>query len=224
MPEFSLLTFDCYGTLIDWERGMKNALEGLVKKHNLDLDIKSLTERYVEVELEIEQKGYRKYKEILTLGVRRIFEEKDIKLDSQEAEIFAGTIRKWPPFEETSEVLKILKKEFKLAILSNIDDDLIQHSIRLIGVEFDGVITAEQVRSYKPSHGHWKKMMDQFRLPKENILHVAASYVHDIIPAKELGFKTAWINRKNEKHQRNPKPDFEFRNLRPLLRLLGTEN
>lgn len=224
MPEFSLLTFDCYGTLIDWERGIKNALEGLVKKHNLDLDIKSLTERYVKVELEIEQKGYRKYKEILTLGVRRIFEEKDIKLDSQEAGIFADTIRKWPPFEETSEVLKILKKEFKLAILSNIDDDLIQHSIRLIGVEFDGVITAEQVRSYKPSHGHWKKMIDQFRLPKENILHVAASHVHDIIPAKKLGFKTAWINRKNEKARGNIKPDFEFRNLRPLLRLLGTEN
>ena len=167
MPEFSLLTFDCYGTLIDWERGMKNALEGLVKKHNFNLDMKSLPARYVEIELEVEQKGYRKYKEILTLGVRRIFEEKDIKLNSQEAGIFADTIRKWPPFEETSEVLKILKKEFKLAILSNIDDDLIQHSIRLIGVEFDGVITAEQVRSYKPSHGHWKKMMDHFDFQKK---------------------------------------------------------
>lgn len=220
MPEFSLLTFDYYGTLIDWERGMKNALDGLVKKHNLDLDIKSLTERYVEVELEIEQKGYRKYKEILTLGVRRIFEEKDIKLDSQEAGIFADTIRKWPPFEETSEVLKILKKEFKLAILSNIDDDLIQHSIRLIGVEFDGVITAEQVRSYKPSHGHWIRMMEVFQIPKKNVLHVAASYVHDIIPAKELGFKTAWINRKDEKLEGIIKPDYEFRDLSLLLNLL----
>lgn len=220
MPEFSLITFDCYGTLIDWERGMQNALEELVKKHNLDLDMEFLPDRYVEIELEIEQKGYRKYREILSLGVRKLFEEKDIKLDSQEAGIFADTIRKWPPFEETSEVLKILKKEFKLVILSNIDEDLIQHSIRLIGVDFDGVITAEQVRSYKPSHGHWKKMMDEFRLPKENILHVAASYVHDIIPAKKLGFKTAWINRKNEKARGNIKPDFEFNDLRPLVGLL----
>jgi 2-haloacid dehalogenase len=224
MSEFSLLTLDCYGTLIDWKRGMQNALEGLVTKHNLDLDIESLADRYIEIELNIEQQGYRKYREILALGVRKLFEEKGVKLDSDEAGIFADTIRKWPPFEETTEVLRILKKAFKLAILSNIDEDLIKDSIRLMGVEFDAVITAEQVKSYKPSSGHWEKIMDEFQFPRERILHVAASYIHDIVPAKELGFRAAWINRENEKPRGKTKPDFEFKDLRPLVGLFRNQD
>ena len=220
MPRFSLITFDCYGTLIDWESGMKNALRNLTKRRNISFDIESLPERYIEIELEIEKESYRKYKEVLGLGVRRLFEEKGIMLSSEEEKIFADSINTWPPFNETTEVLRKIKEKYKLAILSNIDEDLIKHSIKLIGVEFDGVITAEQVKSYKPSHGHWKRMMDVFKIPKENVLHVAASYVHDIVPAKELGFRVAWINRKNETPKGNIKPDYKFRDLRPLIRLL----
>ena len=220
MPRFSLITFDCYGTLIDWESGMKNALRNLTKRRNISFDIESLPERYIEIELEIEKEGYRKYKEVLGLGVRRLFEEKGIMLSSEEEKIFADSINTWPPFNETTEVLRKIKGKYKLAILSNIDEDLIKHSIKLIGVEFDGVITAEQVKSYKPSHGHWKRMMDVFKIPKENVLHVAASYVHDIVPAKELGFRVAWINRKDEKLKGSIKPDYEFRDLRPLVSLV----
>ena len=217
MSEFSLLTFDCYGTLIDWELGMREALEGLTRKKNISLDIQSSIERYVEVELEIEQGGYRKYKEVLALGVGKLFKEKGIELTPEEETIFADTIVKWPPFPETTEVLKNLKERYKLAILSNIDDDIIRDSVSLMGVEFDAVITAEQVKSYKPSHGHWKRMLESFDIPKERILHVAASYVHDVIPAKELGFTVAWINRKGEKITGNAKPDYEFKDLRPLI-------
>lgn len=220
MPPFHLITFDCYGTLIDWELGMKNALKSLVESRGLSFDIESMPRRYIEIEIEIEREGYRKYKDVLTLGVRRLFEEKGVKLTSHEEKIFVDTIAKWPPFEETTEVLKKLEEKRKLAILSNIDDDLIQHSIKLIGVDFDRVITAERVKSYKPLHGHWKDMMAVFKLPKENVLHVAASYRHDIIPAKELGFTVAWINRRNEE-ARGVKPDYEFRDLRPLVNLLG---
>lgn len=220
MPPFHLITFDCYGTLIDWELGMKNALKSLVESRGLSFDIESLPRRYIEIEIEIEREDYRKYKDVLALGVRRLFEEKGVKLTSHEEKIFVDTIAKWPPFEETTEVLGKFKEKYKLAILSNIDDDLIQHSIKLIGVDFDGVITAERVKSYKPLHGHWKDMMAVFKLPKENVLHVAASYRHDIIPAKELGFTVAWINRRNEE-ARGVKPDYEFRDLRPLVNLLG---
>jgi len=219
MSQFQLITFDCYGTLVDWELGMKNALEDLTNKKNISLDIESLIQRYIEIELQIEQKGYRRYKEILALGVRRLFEENGVELTAQEEKIFADTITTWPPFEETTEVLSKLKDRYKLAILSNIDDDIIRHSIKLIGVEFDAVITAEQVKSYKPSRSHWKRMMEIFNLPKERVLHVAASYVHDVIPAKELGFTVAWINRKNEKAESNAKPDYEFRDLRPLVHI-----
>jgi len=199
---------------------MKNALRNLTKRRNISFDIESLPERYIEIELEIEKEGYRKYKEVLGLGVRRLFEEKGIMLSSEEEKIFADSINTWPPFNETTEVLRKIKEKYKLAILSNIDEDLIKHSIKLIGVEFDGVITAEQVKSYKPSHGHWKRMMDVFKIPKENVLHVAASYVHDIVPAKELGFQAVWINRKDKKVKGNITPDYEFRDLRPLVNLL----
>ena len=199
---------------------MKNALRNLTKRRNISFDIESLPERYIEIELEIEKESYRKYKEVLGLGVRRLFEEKGIMLSSEEEKIFADSINTWPPFNETTEVLRKIKEKYKLAILSNIDEDLIKHSIKLIGVEFDGVITAEQLKSYKPSHGHWKRMMDVFKIPKENVLHVAASYVHDIVPAKELGFQAVWINRKDEKLKGSIKPDYEFRDLRPLVNFL----
>lgn len=221
MSGFSLITFDCYGTLIDWESGMKRALSGLLMRRNLSLDIESLTERYIEIELGIESEGYRRYNEVLMLGVRRLFEERGIGLTPQEERIFADTIIAWPPFEETTEVLKRLKEKHRLAILSNIDDDIIRHSIDLMDVEFDAVITAEGVRSYKPSYGHWRRLVEVFNLPNKEILHVAASYVHDIVPAKELGFQTAWINRKNEKPRGDIRPDYEFRDLRPLVNLLG---
>jgi 2-haloacid dehalogenase len=222
MSGFSLITFDCYGTLIDWESGMKRALSGLLMRRNLSLDVESLTERYIEIELGIEREGYRRYNEVLMLGVRRLFEERGIGLTPQEERIFADTIIAWPPFEETTEVLKRLKEKYRLAILSNIDDDIIRRSIDLMDVEFDAVITAEGVRSYKPSYGHWRRLIEVFNLPNnKEILHVAASYVHDIVPAKELGFRTAWINRKNEKPRGDIRPDYEFRDLRPLLDLLG---
>ncbi|HXG30900.1 MAG TPA: haloacid dehalogenase type II [Thermodesulfobacteriota bacterium] len=221
MSGFSLITFDCYGTLIDWESGMKRALSGLLMRRNLSLDVESLTERYIEIELGIEREGYRRYNEVLMLGVRRLFEERGIGLTPQEERIFADTIIAWPPFEETTEVLKRLKEKYRLAILSNIDDDIIRRSIDLMDVEFYAVITAEGVRSYKPSYGHWRRLIEVFNLPNEEILHVAASYVHDIVPAKELGFRTAWINRKNEKPRGDIRPDYEFRDLRPLVDLLG---
>ncbi len=221
MTQFSLITLDCYGTLIDWERGMKSALKGLIENRGLSFDIESLPQRYIEIEMEIEREDYRKYRDVLAIGVRRLFEENGIKLTSQEENIFVDTIIRWPPFEETTEVLRRLKEKHKLVILSNIDDDLIQHSIRLIGVDFDGVITAEKVKSYKPSYGHWKNMMESSRVPKEYVIHVAASYEHDIVPAKELGFAVAWINRKSEKPRGDIKPDYEFKDLRPLVGLLG---
>jgi len=220
MTQFELLTFDCYGTLIDWESGMKTALRTLIDKRKLSLDVAKLPERYIEIELKLEQERYRKYREILTVGVRRLFNELGIKLTPNEARIFSNSIVRWPPFKETKQVLEQLKKRYRLVILSNVDEDIIQKSAKLIGVKFDGFVTAEQTRSYKPNHGHWKRMLEVFKVPKDRVLHVAASYVHDIVPAQELGFTTVWINRRNESLKGKTKPDYEFANLRPLVQLL----
>lgn len=221
MAPFELITFDCYGTLIDWELGMKDSLQSLLDRKTLSLDVNGLLKRYGEIELEVEQESYRKYREVLSISVKRAFEERQIALRPNEERIFVDTLPLWPPFAETTEVLRKLKeKGYKLGILSNIDDDLIKPSIELMGVEFDGVITAEQVKSYKPSYAHWERMLELFKMPKGKVLHVGASYVHDIAPADELGFTTVWINRKGQQPKGPANPDYEFKTLNPLTEIL----
>jgi len=216
MSQFELISFDCYGTLIDWELGMKNALRELAEKKDISIDIEKAPEKYIKIELEVEKEKYRKYSEILTISLKRLL--KEVELNPEEEKIFVNTLPKWLPFPETREVLRELKNRgYKLAILSNIDEDMIKKSIDLMGIEFDCVITAEQTRSYKPSLNHWKRMLEVFKISKNRILHVAASYVHDIIPAHEMGIKTAWINRNKEKRERI---DYEFDNLKPLTEIL----
>jgi 2-haloacid dehalogenase len=216
MPEFELISFDCYGTLINWELGMKNALRKLAEKKNISINIEKAPERYIKIELEVEKEKYRKYRDILTISLKKLL--KEVELTLEEEKIFVRTLPKWPPFPETREVLSELKERgYKLAILSNIDENMIKKSTDLIDIEFDCVVTAEQTHSYKPSYKHWKYMLGLFKIPKKKILHVAASYVHDIIPAHELGIKTAWINRNKEKRE---KIGYEFDNLKPLTEIL----
>ena len=216
-----LLTFDCYGTLIDWEKGMHDALYNFVRKRHLSLSVDNLSERYIEIELDVERERYRKYREVLTLATKRLLEEQKIDLHSGDEKIFVNSISFWPPFKETSRTLNLLKKKgYKLVILSNIDENLIKKSIKLMGIRFDGVVTAEQVKSYKPSFNHWLRMLKIFKISKDNILHIAASIVHDIRPAKALGFKTVWINRKNEPLPKDVTTDAEFSNLKPLIKIL----
>jgi 2-haloacid dehalogenase len=222
MKNFKLITFDCYGTLIDWEGGMREALRKLQQHKKIEMDIVHLQEKYIEIEAKLEKEKYRKYREILELGIKKTFDEAKIELKEGEERIFSNTIVEWKPFSEVKEVLTKLKDKFKIVILSNIDEDIIKYSIKLIKVEFDGVITAERVKSYKPAPKHWETALKTFKLKKEDVLHVAASYYHDIVPAKKLGFTTVWINRKKQKASGSAKPDYEFENLKPLTSLLLT--
>ena len=218
--EFEFLTFDCYGTLIDWESGIRNACKNIIRNKSIQVDLDSLPERYILAELEVEHEMYRKYKEILVITAIKLLKSLGIDALAEEAQAFADSIYSWPPFPETNPVLRSLKEKYKLVILSNIDDNIIEQSIKLIGIEFDGFITAEQVKSYKPSHKHWERMLQTFGVPMEKVLHIAASYVHDIVPAKEMGFKTVWINRHNERPKGPINPDYEFNSLKPLIDLL----
>lgn len=215
------ISFDCYGTLIDWEGGIKEAIKKLTEKNGFNLKLDGISDRYIKIELEVEAGQYRKYHEVLQLSAKRPLKAEGFDISDRDAREFADSIYSWPPFPETKEALsKVKDKGYKLIILSNIDNNIIQQSIKLMGVDFDGVITAEQVKSYKPSYGHWQQMLRQFNAKKEEVLHVAASYIHDIIPAKEQGFGAVWINRNNEEPTRDIKPDAEFRNLIPLPGLL----
>lgn len=211
------ITFDCYGTLIDWEKGIREVLKKIAHGDGFSLNLDGITDKYIKVELIVEKEKYRKYHEVLQLSAKRLFKQEGFKISDGDALEFANSIFSWPPFAETKESLSKLKnKGYKLIILSNIDNNIIQKSIQLIGIDFDGVVTAQEVGSYKPAHGHWQEMLKRFKAKKEEVLHVAASYIHDIIPAKEQGFDAVWINRKNENPTREIRPDLEFKDLQPL--------
>lgn len=211
------ITFDCYGTLIDWEGGIRNAVKKLAEKNGFNISLDGISDKYIKVELEVEAEQYRKYHEVLQLASKRFLRQEGFDISDEDALEFADSIFSWQPFPETHDTLAILKdKGYKLVILSNIDNEIIKKSIELMGIDFDGVVTAEEVGSYKPAHGHWEEMLKRFNAKKEEVLHVAASYIHDIIPAKEQGFDAVWINRNNEKPTQEIRPDLEFTDLRPL--------
>jgi len=215
------ITFDCYGTLIDWEGGITEALKKLSEKNGFDLDFTNISDKYIKVELQVESEQYRKYHDILQLSAKKLLKQIGFNISDEDALEFADSIYDWQPFPETHGVLAELKRKgYKLIILSNIDNEIIKMSIKLMGIDFDGVVTAEEVGSYKPAHGHWEEMLRRFKAKKEEVLHVAASYIHDIIPAKEQGFDAIWINRNNEQPTREIKPDLEFKDLSPLSETL----
>lgn len=211
------ITFDCYGTLIDWENGIRDAVKRLSDKNGFNINLDGISDKYIKVELEVEAEQYRKYHMVLQLSAKKLFKQKGFDISDSDALEFADSIFSWQPFPETKEsLLKLKNKGYKLIILSNIDNHIIQKSIQLIGVEFDGVVTAEEVGSYKPAYRHWQEMLKRFNAKKAEVLHVAASYVHDIIPARGLGFEVVWVNRNNEKPISKIKPDLELPDLKKL--------
>ena len=179
-----LVTFDCYGTLIDWEGGMRAALGAAPD---------GFTDRYIAIEMEVER-AYRPYRDVLRIALERTLAESGLPGDPR---AFAESIRRWPPFPETRDALERLRAAgLKLAILSNVDNDIIAESVRLIGVPFDWIVTAQDVGSYKPAPGHWRRIREL--APDARLLHVGASALHDIRPARALGLRSVWINRKAE--------------------------
>jgi 2-haloacid dehalogenase len=204
-------TFDCYGTLIDWNLGIRRELERLfgveVAPH--------LLERYHELEPEIQSESYRTYREVLTLALERLAQEERIQLPEGEAGALGQSLSEWPPFPEVPTALSELRERgWQLAILSNTDRDFISASQRQLGVPIDLAIVAEDVQSYKPAHGHWKRFFEATTAESDRHVHVAASLFHDIAPARELGLRSVWINRLGEHAE--PEPDRELDDLSAL--------
>ncbi len=186
-------TFDCYGTLVDWNAGLRAALGG-----------DDLLERYHELEPRVQaEEPTRSYRDVMAEVARRL------GLDVSPAE----TLPEWPVFEEVPAALEETRaRGWKLGILSNSDRDLIEASRRAIGVPFELAIVASEIGSYKPQEGHWRAFADEVgRLPD---VHVAQSHFHDVVPATSLGIPTVWINRLDERHE--PSPTREQRDLSGL--------
>jgi 2-haloacid dehalogenase len=191
-------TFDCYGTLIDWNRGIRETIGA------------ELLERYHEVEPQVQAEDpTRSYREVLTETARR--------LDVADPERLARSLPDWPVFPEVVGALERARRGgWKLAILSNTDRDYIDASMAKIGVPFDVAIVASEIGSYKPAQAHWLAFEEQTgRLPD---VHVAASHFHDVVPATQLGLKTIWVNREGEELE--PEPTRELPNLSALAEAL----
>jgi 2-haloacid dehalogenase len=204
-------TFDCYGTLIDWNTGIGDVLEHLFGAERRD----ELLARYHRLEPEVQAETYRSYAEVLSLTLERLASEAGLPIPEGDSGALAHSLPDWPPFREVPGALAALRdRGWSLAILSNTDHALITQSQRALGVPIDVIVTAEDVSSYKPAHAHWERFFEQTTADRERHVHVAASLVHDIAPGRELGLKTVWINRLGEEAE--PEPDRELPDLSQL--------
>jgi 2-haloacid dehalogenase len=208
-------TFDCYGTLIDWNGGIRTELARSFGESEAD----RLLARYHELEPEIEREDpSRSYAVVMAEAVRRLAAEEDATLDDPSA--LARSLPGWSPFPEVRSALEELRKRgWRLAILSNTDPDLLDASIERIGVPVDLRVVASEIGSYKPAHGHWERFFAESGADRERHVHVAASHFHDIVPASELGLRSVWINRLGETDT-EPRPTRELRDLGQLPEVL----
>ena len=192
---YEIFTFDCYGTLIDWESGILAALRRILSAHGRKLDDATLLQLYGDFEERSEQGKFQPYREVLKSVVRQFGEELKFTPAQTEEESLPESLSAWKPWPDTVAALRQLKTRFRLAILSNVDDDLFAATRPQLGVEFDEVITAQQAQAYKPSLKVFELALRRIHAPAHRVLHVGQSIYHDVIPAQSLGLATVWVNR-----------------------------
>ena len=204
-------TFDCYGTLIDWNAGIGAVLEHLFGAARAP----ELLGRYHRLEPEVQAESYRSYAEVLSLTLERLATEAELPIPEGDSGALARSLPDWPPFREVPDALADLRRRgWNLAILSNTDHALITESQKALGVPIDVIVTAEDVSSYKPAHGHWQRFFELTTADKGRHAHVGASLFHDIAPGRELGLTTVWVNRLGE--TADPEPNRELPDLSAL--------
>ena len=190
------LTFDCYGTLIDWETGLLAALAPVLDAHGVSAAPDDLLTRFARHESAAEAGPYQRYRDVLVSVLRGIGSELGFQPTTEELGAFSASVGDWPAFSDSSEALRRLRRRFRLGVITNCDDDLFAASNEQLGVEFDWIVTAQQVGSYKPDERNFQVAFERLGLPRERILHVAQSLFHDHVPAKRLGLRSVWIDRR----------------------------
>jgi 2-haloacid dehalogenase len=193
----STVSFDCYGTLIDWEAGILAVLRAMLADHGQNIPDATILELYGEFEAEAESGSYRSYREVLQSVVRSFASRFHFAATSAEINALPDSVREWRAFSDTVAALGQLQTRYKIVIISNIDDDLFAETREHLGVEFDGVITAEQAKSYKPSLNNFRLALRRLAISPDRLLHAAQSIYHDVVPARSLGISTVWVNRKS---------------------------
>ena len=190
------LTFDCYGTLIDWEAGILAGLRRVLAPVGVAATDDELLEAYARAEADLEAGPYQRYREVLGEALRRVARGLGAEATADEMKAFGGSVGQWPAFPDSAAALSRLAKRFRLGVITNCDDDLFASSNRRLGVAFAWIVTAEQVGAYKPDPRNFEVALERIEVPRERILHVAQSLFHDHVPAKRFGLATAWIDRR----------------------------
>ncbi len=226
LRDFKVLTFDCYGTLIDWETGILNELKPWAARRGLTLGNDALLTAFAEEEAACERSTPEKlYPQLLESVLERLAERWSVLLDEGQAPEFGRSVGRWPAFPDSPEALAYLQEHYKLVILSNVDRDSFALSESRLGVKFDRVITAQDVGSYKPDvrnfHYLLEDLLRTLGAGPEVILHTAQSLFHDIVPAKGLGLTTMWVNRQKESDGWGATPPVEAEGATPDLEVAG---
>jgi 2-haloacid dehalogenase/putative hydrolase of the HAD superfamily len=217
---FDLITFDCYGTLIDWEGGIVKAFQDEAARRGEQFDAGQIVAAYMAEERAVESSEYRPYRQVLDETAQRVFQRLGHEPDTVRAAFLSKSIGGWLPFPDTNAALERLARRFKLGILSNVDDDLLAATRRHFTVDFDLIVTAQQVKSYKPAHAHFEEARRLANRKRQ--LHAAQSYFHDVVPARALGVPVVWVNRNREAAaEGGPRPDYQVGDLSALADLLG---
>jgi 2-haloacid dehalogenase len=224
---FEALTFDCYGTLIDWEAGIWDALAPVFRRHGAAIARERALELYGALEAEAEQPPHRSYRAVLSAVLEGMGGRLGFAASDAECRAFAASVGDWRAFPDSAPALSALGRRYRLAMISNVDDDLFAASAAKLGVAFDPIVTAAQARTYKPAPEIFRLALERIGLPRERILHVAQSLYHDIGPARSLGLSTVWVNRRRGQAGSGAtpaaaaEPDLEVPDLATLARAAG---
>ncbi len=225
--QFDYLSFDVYGTLIDWETGIVQSLRPILERHQLHWSDDQILDAFAATESVAQRPPYSTYREVLTSVLKQIGDQHGFTPEPHDLAAFSGSVPDWPAFPDSPEALQMLSQHFSLAVITNCDDDLFAESNRKLGVEFDVVVTAEQAGVYKPDLRPFRMTIERIGGDSSRLLHVAQSMFHDHEPAKELGMTTVWINRRYDKAglgatpPASAVPDLELPDVRSLAALFG---
>jgi 2-haloacid dehalogenase len=217
----SFVTFDVYGTLIDWETGIFDAFTAEAARDDFEIDRAELMSLFHEISREIEGGSYELYAEVLRRTAIEIAKRISWPLEPSRSGFLPDSVQRWKPFRETNAQLAKLAKKYRLGLLSNIDDKLLGQTRRHIPIDFDLVVTAQQVRSYKPEPAHFTECARRIG-GKRGWVHVSTSYYHDIVPCVKQRVPVIWVNRNKESLEASQrKPTAEVPNLKEAAKLLG---